>query len=117
MAFNSRAYEIPYSGKIPEEMYIFILAMMADALDANSIPVEIHKTAELKRAVLDILTQRQTLYTTSLEEDERLLRAELGARERMAVEVRQGEKRILRRAFERVDAWVVSPPAKRIKTQ
>jgi SET domain-containing protein 6 len=98
-------------------MYIFILAMMADTLDASSIPEEIHRSAELKRAVLNVFTQRQKLYCTSLEEDERLLRTELSVRERMAVEVRLGEKRILRRASERVDAWVVSPPAKRVKTQ
>jgi N-lysine methyltransferase SETD6 len=112
---NSRAFEIPFSGKIPEEMYVFCLSMMADTLDASTIP-EIHRTAELKAAIIKILNKRMAMYDTSTEEDEELLQKELRLRERMAVEVRLGEKRILKKAIDRVDAWDIGPPSKRMKT-
>lgn len=90
--------------------------MMADMLDASTIP-KVQRTAELKKAVLNVLTKRQAQYDTSIEDDERRLQTDLSVRERMAVEVRLGEKRILQKATERVDAWVVSPPSKRLKTR
>ena len=96
-------------------MYVFCLAMMADTLNTTTIP-EIHKTAQLKTAIINILNKRMEMYDTSTEEDERLLRKELSLRERMAVEVRLGEKKILKKAIDRVDAWVVGPPSKRMKT-
>lgn len=89
--------------------------MMANTLDATTIP-EIHRTAELKRAIIDILNKRMVMYDTSTEDDEVLLRQELSPRKRMAVEVRLGEKRILKRAIDRVDTWIVGPPSKRMKT-
>jgi N-lysine methyltransferase SETD6 len=89
--------------------------MMANTLDATTIP-EIHRTVELKTAIIDILNKRMTSYDTSTEEDEALLQRELSPRGRMAVEVRLGEKRILKKAIDRVDAWVVGPPSKRMKT-
>ena len=96
-------------------MYVFCLAMMADTLNKTTIP-EIHRTAELKAAIINILNKRMAMYDTSTEEDEGLLQKESSPRERMAVEVRLGEKRILRKAIDRVDAWVVGPPSKRMKT-
>ena len=89
--------------------------MMVDTLDTTTIP-EIHRTAELKTAIINILGKRMAMYDTSIEEDEELLRKEVSLRERMAVEVRLGEKRVLKKAIDRVDAWVVGPPSKRIKT-
>ena len=112
---DSRAYEIPFSGKIPDEMLVFCLSMMANTLDANSIP-EVKKTAALKAAVLDVLAKRTAEYETTIEQDEKLMESTLGLRHRMAVEVRIGEKRVLKKARERVDAWVIGPPAKRVKT-
>ena len=96
-------------------MYVFCLAMMANTLDATTIP-EIHRTAELKTAIISILNKRMVMYDTSTEDDEGLLRRELSLRGRMAVEVRLAEKRILKKAIDRVDAWVVGPPSKRMKT-
>ncbi len=110
-----RAFEIPLSGKIPEGMYVFCLVMMAGTLDATTIP-EIHRTAELKGMVINILNKRISEYPTSIQDDEGMLQTDLSLRERMAVEVRLGEKRILKKAIDRVDAWIVGPPSKRIKT-
>src|SRR5579859_6493244 len=108
---NARAYEIPWSGKIPEEMYVFCLSMMAETLDAESVP-EMKKSAELKAVVLEILRKRMDEYETSMEDDERLLSSEIGMRERMAIEVRLGEKRILHRAMDKIHAWSLEPPSK-----
>jgi N-lysine methyltransferase SETD6 len=112
-AYN-RAFEIPYSGKIPEEMYVFCLSMMASSLTADTIP-EYRKTAELKQAMLKVLAKRKAEYSTSIEEDEKMLQGEIPARQRMAIEVRLGEKRILKKAKERVEAWDTEPPTKRQK--
>jgi len=89
--------------------------MMADTLDGESIP-QMKKTAELKKAVTDILGLRLAKYDASIEEDEKLLKMDLPARKRMAIEVRLGEKRIIKKALDRVDAWDVPPPTKRVKT-
>ena len=89
--------------------------MMADTLDGESIP-QMKKTAELKKAVTDILGLRLAKYDASIEEDEKLLKMDLPARKRMAIEVSLGEKRIIKKALDRVDAWDVPPPTKRVKT-
>lgn len=93
---------------------MFCLSIMADTLDVNTIP-EVHRTAELKRDLLDILSTRLSEYDTSIKQDEGLVQTELSPRKAMAVEVRLGEKRILQKAIDRVDAWVTAPPAKRAK--
>ena len=112
----SRAYEIPYSGKIPEEMYIFCQSMMQTTLSTEEDIPQIQKTEDLKAVVRQILSRRLNMYETTLEEDEMLLRQEgLSLRKGMGVEVRLSEKRILKKAMERVDAWVISPPSKRQK--
>jgi len=111
-----RAFEIPYSGKVPEEMYLFCVAMIAEELDTTAIP-EVEKTEQLRVAVLDVLGAMLAKYETSIEEDEGLLlRTDLPLRKRMAIEVRLGEKRIIRKAVDRVEAWDVPPPPKRVKT-
>ena len=113
--FDGRAYEIPYSGKIPEEMYVFFLGLMQQDLSEESI-LEMQKTEELQKVVLEILSRRMAEYETTLEEDEALLnREDLSLRKRMGVAVRVSEKRILKKARERIDAWVISPPTKRQK--
>lgn len=97
-------------------MYDFCLAMMANSFDADTPPMP-HQTAALKNAIINVLKKRMSNYDTSIEADERILLTELGVRERMAVEVRLGEKRILKKAFDRVATWVVGTPSKRIKTK
>ena len=77
--------------------------MMANTFDANSI-LEAKRTAELKQAVLDVLSKRIAEYETTIEDDERLLDSTLDVRRRMAIEVRIGEKRILKKARERFAA-------------
>ena len=89
--------------------------MMAESLDAENIPEYEGETAELKKVILDALSKRLSEYDTSLEEDEALLMTELNTRRRMAVEVRLAEKRILRKATERVTNWVTASPTKRVK--
>ena len=97
-------------------MYLFCLGIMAEQLDATVIP-EMEKTAQLRTAVLDVLGTRLAKYETSIEEDEGLLlRTDLPLRKRTAIEVRLGEKRILRKAINRIEAWDVPPPSKRVKT-
>ena len=89
--------------------------MAADTLDSDTVP-EVERTAELQRLVLDVLAKRMAEYETTVEDDESLLHADLALRRKMAIEVRLGEKRILKKAIERVETWVTSPPAKRVKT-
>jgi hypothetical protein len=89
---------------------------MTDTLDTENIP-DVHRTAELKRNLLDILSTRMLEYNTSIPDDEGLLQTQLTSRKRMAVEVRVGEKRILHKAIDRVNAWVTAPPAKRARTR
>lgn len=109
------AFEIPFSGKIPEEMYVFCLAITAEELSEGAIP-QYRKTSELKSAVLEVLSKRMAEYSTSVEDDETLLQTELDIRKRMAIEVRLGEKRILKKAIDRVEAWDIERSAKRAKT-
>jgi Rubisco LSMT substrate-binding len=96
-------------------MYLFCLGMVAEKLDAATIPV-MEKSAKLKKAVLDVLGVRLAKYDNSIEEDEALLKTDLSVRKGMAIQVRLGEKRIIKKAMDRVEAWDVLPPAKRIKT-
>ena len=88
---------------------------MVNTLDPNSIP-GVKRTAEVKQAVLDLLDKRIAEYKTTIEEDEKLLETTLDLRRKMAIEVRLGEKRILKKAQERIDGWVTGPPTKRVKT-
>jgi Rubisco LSMT substrate-binding len=112
---DRRAFEIPVSGKIPEDMYVLCLAFMAGSLQSDTVPV-FHKTAELKQVVLEVLSKRMQEYDTSMEEDESFLQnPDIGKRQTMAIEVRLGEKKNLQKAIDRVDAWVIGPQAKRVK--
>jgi SET domain-containing protein 6 len=113
---NIRAYEIPYSGKIPEEMYVFCLTMAADKVDPENIPVY-EKTAELRTLVLAVLSKRMSENRTSIEEDLKLLQENLPLRRKMAIEVRLGEKQILKKAIDRVGGWTLAPSTKRQKTR
>lgn len=90
---------------------------MAETLDVNSIPEQINRTEALRNALLKILWRRMEEYGTSMVNDDELLQIDLSHRYRMAVEVRLGEKSILNRAMERVNAWVIEPSAKRLKTR
>jgi hypothetical protein len=85
--------------------------MMQDTLSNEGDIAPLQKTEELQNKVFEILARRTKEYATSLEEDEGLLRQEL--RKRMALEVRVSEKRILMKARERIEGWVISPPMKR----
>jgi hypothetical protein len=111
---NSRAFEIPHSGKIPEEMYVFTLSIMASTFTPDMIP-EYTKTMELQAAMLKVLTKRLGMYHTTMEEDEKLLKDTLPSRRKMAIIVRLGEKKILKKAQNRILSWDTDPPAKRQK--
>jgi Rubisco LSMT substrate-binding len=89
--------------------------MMQDTLSNEGDIAPLQKTEELQNKVFEIFARRMKEYGTSLEEDEGLLRQEggLGLRKRMALEVRVSEKRILMKARERIEGWVISPPTKR----
>jgi hypothetical protein len=96
-------------------MSVFCLAMMATTVDEESIP-QMKKTAELKQVLTDVLGAKMAKYEASIQEDGELLKTDLPTRKRMAIEVRLGEKRIIQKALDRVDAWDVPPPTKRVKT-
>ena len=85
---------------------------MANALTPETIP-DYEKTAELKQAIVKVLGQRMNEYSTLIDEDEKLLLADISSRRKMAIEVRLGEKRILKNAQERVEAWDTEPATKR----
>jgi len=95
-------------------MYVFCLSILANTLTPETIP-DYTKTAELRTAVLKVIAKRVAAYNTSIEEDEKLLQGELPIRKRMAIEVRLGEKRILKKAHDRVAGWDTEPPTKRQK--
>ena len=86
--------------------------MMANTLTPETIP-GYEKTEDLKQAIFKVLGQRMSEYRTLIDEDERLLLADISSRRRMAIEVRLGEKRILRKAQERVEAWDTEHATKR----
>jgi Rubisco LSMT substrate-binding len=77
-------------------------------IEQNAIVI---REPDLNAIVLTLLAKRMDQYPQSIEEDESLLKTELGNRHRMAIEVRLGEKRILQRAREKVNSWVAALPA------
>ncbi|EPS37656.1 hypothetical protein H072_8656 [Dactylellina haptotyla CBS 200.50] len=108
------SYDIEADGSIPSEILIVIQAFMADDQTFQSY-VEQEKFPKAKKdprtgnIILEVIAKRREMYTTTVEEDIALLRsgAELSKRKRMAVEVRAGEKEILRRMENTVRSWGV----------
>ncbi|KAK6349660.1 hypothetical protein TWF696_005938 [Orbilia brochopaga] len=110
------SYDIEADGTIPSEMLVVIQAFMADDMtfqsyiDQERFP-KAKKDGTTRDVVLEIVEKRRELYRTTNEEDVALLRSgeTLSKRKRMAVEVRLGEKEILRRMEDVVSGWADVP--------
>lgn len=107
------SYDLAHSGEdgpsIPDELLALLYLLLVDdenfkaiSSSQSSLPSRSKLTTELVGQVLVILlTAREKDYTTSLEEDEKLAAARsLPRRTEMAVQVRLGEKKVLREAIQ-----------------
>ncbi|KAF3925537.1 hypothetical protein ABW21_db0201015 [Orbilia brochopaga] len=110
------SYDIEADGSIPSEILVVIQAFMADDMtfqtyiDQERFP-KAKKDGKTRDVVLEIVQKRRELYRTTSEEDVALLRGgeTLTRRKQMAVEVRLGEKEILRKMEDVVGGWVDVP--------
>lgn len=102
---------------IPDELlaFLYILLVNEDHLKAifnsqSNLPSRSKLATELAGEVLKILLQtREKEYSTTVEEDEHLLRdANLPLRTGMAIQVRLGEKYVLRAAIQEVSTFTGS---------
>ncbi|BFZ57198.1 Ribosomal lysine N-methyltransferase 4 [Savitreella phatthalungensis] len=114
-SFELRAAEAPGADIVPDEISIVFVMLGLSEEDfarhrrAGTL-AKASRTATTKALVLKLLSTKLQDYATSLSEDRLLLlRASLRNRERLAIEVRAGEKVILSEAIEQVSAW----PSKR----
>lgn len=97
LTYDAKLTEFP--PELDEQLNAFLKVMK------NSNPenfTEKRKRAELKRSVIiHALNAKLAQYPTSLHEDEQLLKEEgMSMRQRMAIEVRVGEKRLLQEAID-----------------
>lgn len=99
----------PEEPSIPDELlaFLYLLLINDDHLKAlsdsqSNLPSRSKLTTELAGQVLAVLLQvREKEYATTLEEDEVLLQdRNLPPRTKMAIQVRLGEKRVLRAAMQ-----------------
>ncbi|KAI9646966.1 Ribosomal lysine N-methyltransferase 4 [Ciborinia camelliae] len=99
----------PDEPSIPDELLAFLYLLLVDEShlkaisdSESSLPSRSKLTTELAGQVLVILLQaREKEYLTTLEEDEELLKnANLPVRTAMAIQVRSGEKKVLRAAMQ-----------------
>ncbi|KAJ6264831.1 hypothetical protein Dda_0984 [Drechslerella dactyloides] len=112
------SYDIEADGAIPSEMLVVIQAFMADDMtfqsyvDQEKFP-KAKKDSKTRDIVVEIVEKRREGYKTTSEEDVALLRSgeALSRRKRMAVEVRLGEKEILRKMENAVSGWADVEPA------
>ncbi|OLL23179.1 Ribosomal lysine N-methyltransferase 4 [Neolecta irregularis DAH-3] len=115
--------EIDING-IPDELVVIISTLLLPEkeflrhMKAGKVP-QGRKDVEMKMLVRNLLEKRLCAYMTSETMDEELMvyGTGLSYRERMAVIVRLGEKKLLKAAIEQVDSWTDSGrPSKRLKT-
>ncbi|KAH6684425.1 putative ribosomal N-lysine methyltransferase 4 [Halenospora varia] len=105
------SYDLAYPGPdgltIPDELLAFLYLLLLDEestlaiqTSQSSLPSRSKLATELVGQVLTTLLQcREKEYATTVEEDEEILKANnLAHRARMAIQVRQGEKKVLRAA-------------------
>ncbi|KAK6362081.1 hypothetical protein TWF730_005780 [Orbilia blumenaviensis] len=108
------SYDIEADGGIPSEILILIQAFVADDDTFQSYVAEekfpkAKKDARTRDVVLEVIQKRREAFATSDGEDIALLGASgeaIGARKCMAVEVRLGEKGILKKMEGVVRSWV-----------
>ncbi len=74
---------------------------------AKSLPCEAKLTAEVAEVLQNLMLKRQADYATSIDEDESMLQdLSIQGRKRLAVQVRVGEKKILRQALAQLQPLV-----------
>ncbi|KAI5780384.1 hypothetical protein EDC01DRAFT_753908 [Geopyxis carbonaria] len=95
------AVEIDVGCEVPEEAVVCVKVLQLDAaawegVKAGGRAPRGRMTVEVAAVLREVVRRQLVAYGSSVEEDEALLRrGSVGRRERMAVEVRVGEKRIL----------------------
>jgi SET domain-containing protein 6 len=112
------SYDLAHSGpdgpSIPDELLAFLYLLLVDrenfksiSSSQSSLPSRSKLATELVGQVLAaLLTAREKEYATTLEEDEKLEAAEsLPRRTKMAIEVRIGEKKVLREAIQEATSF------------
>ncbi|KAK6506911.1 hypothetical protein TWF481_005368 [Arthrobotrys musiformis] len=107
------SYDIEADGGIPSEVLIVIQAFVADDATFEAYAAEekfpkAKKDAKTRDVVLEVIQRRKEAFATSREQDLAILEnpeESLGRRQKMAVEVRLGEKEILRKMEETVRSW------------
>ncbi|BFZ61418.1 Ribosomal lysine N-methyltransferase 4 [Saitoella coloradoensis] len=111
-------FDIDAAGEVPEELLITIHTLQMGRLefkrhrDAEKVPKP-RKTKKAQEILLSILDAREKEYPTTLEEDEAKLReANVSLNLRNALEVRIGEKRILKKCNEDVQSWATEEAEK-----
>jgi SET domain-containing protein 6 len=113
-----QSYDIRHAGPegpgIPDELlaFLYILLLDEESLAAISssqsyLPSRSKMATEtVGQVLMALLRLREEEYATTLEEDEALLKSEnLSNRTRMAIEVRLGEKRVIREAIQEASSF------------
>jgi len=105
------SFDIDVSGKIPPEMLRIIKALsVSDEVfqqyeEDNEVP-KADKDHVTQGFIQQLVDKRRADYDTNIGEDEELLqKKELSKRKRLAVEVRLGEKKILKKIEEIIQSW------------
>ncbi|KAF3935535.1 hypothetical protein ABW19_dt0201828 [Dactylella cylindrospora] len=106
------SYDIESAGTIPSEILIVIQAFSVDDATFQSYVSDekfpkAKKDGRTRDILLEVIEKRRAMYDTTTEQDVALLRGgeEFGRRRKMAVEVRLGEKEILRKMEDVVRGW------------
>jgi SET domain-containing protein 6 len=121
------SYNLAHPGSdgpsIPDDLLavLYLLLVDKESLDAiensnSSLPGRSKLATELVGEVLVvILRMREKQYSTTLEEDERILqKGNIAPRTTMAVQVRLGEKRVLREAMQEANSFTGSNKRMRV---
>ncbi|KAF3908744.1 hypothetical protein AA313_de0208632 [Arthrobotrys entomopaga] len=106
------SYDIEADGGVPSEILYVIQGFIADDETFRSYIAQekfpkAKKDGTTRDVILEVIEKRREMYRTGIEEDISLLNSDtgLGRREKMAIEVRLGEKQILKRMEDTVKSW------------
>ncbi|KAK6541592.1 hypothetical protein TWF694_007394 [Orbilia ellipsospora] len=106
------SYDIEADGGIPSEiLYVIQGFIVDDGIFQSYVQQEkfpkAKKDAITRDVILEVIEKRREMYRTTVDDDVALLNSdtELAKRKKMAVEVRLGEKEILKRMEDIVKSW------------
>lgn len=105
------AFDIGTDFEIPEEVLAFVGCLLLSreefvVLKGKGKVPKARKSREVGKVLEEVLETRLAGYGSSVEEDEGILKDEnVQGRKRVAVEIRLGEKKILKGALTRVKEW------------